>query len=83
MLVTDVGDEMFLRQLRDVGDGFGRFCHQHSLNLYLSTLASGTNIKILSLTSKNCHQDKVTNNYVAAIKDGFTMTPKNSFRKNL
>ena len=33
--------------------------------LYLLTLASGTNIEILSQTFKNCHQDKVTNIYVA------------------
>ena len=46
MLVTDVGDEMCWRQLWDVGDGFGRFCHQHPLSF---------NINV------NCHQDKVTN----------------------
>ena len=42
--------------------------------LYLLTLESGaniekivTNIEILSITSKNCHQDKVTNIYVAGL----------------
>ena len=29
MLATDVGDEMCLYQLKDVGDGFVHFCHQH------------------------------------------------------
>ena len=53
MFVTDVGDEICWRQHWDVGDGFGRFCHQHSLSF--------NNIEILSPTSKNCHQDKVTN----------------------
>ena len=46
MLVTDVEDQMCWRQVWDVGDSFGRFF---------------TSIEILSLTSKNCHQDKVTN----------------------
>ena len=32
MLATDVGDEICWRQLWDVGDGFGRFCHQHPLS---------------------------------------------------
>ena len=63
MLVTDVGDKMCWRQLWDVGDGFGRF---FTNILYLLTLVSGqqkdvTNFEILSLTSKNNHQDKVTN----------------------
>ena len=30
-LVTEIGDEMRWRQLLDVGDGFGRFCHQNPL----------------------------------------------------
>ena len=46
MLVTDVRDEMCWRQLWDVG-------HLH--------LKDVTNIEILSLTSKNCHQSEVTN----------------------
>ena len=36
MLVTDVGDEMCWRQLWDVGDSFGRFCHQHPLFFNIS-----------------------------------------------
>ena len=65
MLVTDVGDEMCWRQLLDVGDGFGRFCHQHSLTFNMSVghqhPQDVTNIEILSFTPENCHQDKVTN----------------------
>ena len=34
--------------------------------LYLLAYASGTNIEVLSLTSKNCHQDKVTNNHMSS-----------------
>ena len=49
MLVTDVG----------------RFCHQHPISFNISVghqhPKDVTNIEILSLTSKNCHQDKVTN----------------------
>ena len=62
MLVTDVGDVMFWRQLWDVGDGLAVVVTNI---LYLLTLASGTNIEILSQTFKNCHQDKGTNIYVA------------------
>ena len=36
MLVTDVGDELCWRQLLDVGEGFGRFCHQHPLSFNTS-----------------------------------------------
>ena len=54
MLVTDDGDEMCWRQLSDVGYGFSRFCHQHSLFLRPKDV---TNIEILSLTFKNSHQD--------------------------
>ena len=36
MLVTDVGDEMCWRQLLDVGDDFGRFCHQYPLSFNIS-----------------------------------------------
>ena len=65
MLVTDVGDEMCWRQLLDVGDGFGRFCHQHSLSFNISVGGQDpndiTDIEILALTFKNCHQDEVTN----------------------
>ena len=65
MLVTDVGDEMCWRQLWDVDDGFRRFRHQHPLSFKISVghqhPKDVTNIEILSLTSKNCHQDKVTN----------------------
>ena len=60
MLVTDVGDGMCWRKFWDVGDGFGCFCHQHPLSTW-----DVVNIEILSLTSKYCHQDKVTNIYVA------------------
>ena len=62
-----VGDEMCWRQLWDVGDGFDRFCHQHPLSFNMTFCNVGqqqpkdvTNIEILSLTSKNCHQDTVT-----------------------
>ena len=68
MLVTDSEDEVCLQQLWDVGDGFGRFC-QHLLYFNISVghqqPKDVTNIEILSLTSKNCHQDKVTIIYVA------------------
>ena len=36
MLVTDNGDEMCWRQFCYVGDGFGRFCHQHPLSFNIS-----------------------------------------------
>ena len=36
MLVTDVRDEMCWRQLSDVGDGFGRFCHPYPLSFNIS-----------------------------------------------
>ena len=36
MLMTDVGDEMCWRQLRDIGDGFGRLRHQHHLFFNIS-----------------------------------------------
>ena len=59
MLVTDVGDEMCLWQLWDVGDGFGCFCRQHPLSLNISVghqqPKDVTNIEILSPTSV-CHQ---------------------------
>ena len=65
MLVPDVGDEMCRRQLWDVRDRFHRFCHQHPLSFNISVEhqqpKSVTNIEVLSLTSKNCHHDKVTN----------------------
>ena len=35
-LVTYVGYEMCWWQLKDVGDGFGQFGHQHPLSLYIS-----------------------------------------------
>ena len=60
MLVTDVGDEMCWRPHWDVGDGFRRFFHQHSLSFNINfghqQPKDVTNIEILSLTSKNCHQ---------------------------
>ena len=69
MLVTNVGDEIGWRQLCDVGDGFGRFCNQHPLSFYISVghqqPKDVTTIEILSLTSKNCHQDKVTNSHLS------------------
>ena len=57
MLVTDVGDEMCWRQLWDVGDVFGRFCHQHplSFNISVGLPDSGTNIQKMSPISKFCH----------------------------
>ena len=67
--VTDVGDEMCWRQFWDVGDGFSRFCHEHPLSFKITVghqdPKDATNIEILSLTSKNCHHDKVTNMYVS------------------
>ena len=61
MSVTDVEDEMCWRQLWSVGDDFRRFCHQHplSLNINVGHQQSKyvTNIEILSVTSKFCHQD--------------------------
>ena len=65
MLVTDVGDEMCSRQLWDVGDRFRRFRHQHRLSLNNSVghqhPKDVTNIEILSPTTKNRHQYKITN----------------------
>ena len=61
MLVTDVGDEMCWRNFEMLMTVLAVFVTNI---LYLSTLAHPkdvTNIKILSLTPKNCHQDKVTN----------------------
>ena len=53
----------------DVGDGFGRFCHQHSLSFNISAghqkSKDVTNPEILSLTYKNCDEDKVTNIHLA------------------
>ena len=50
---------------------FGHFYHQHHLSFNIGVRRQQpkdvTNIEILSLTSKNCHQDKVTNIYVAPI----------------
>ena len=70
MLVTDIRDEMCWWQLWDAGDGFGRFCHQHPLSFNISVGQQHpkdvTNIEILSVKSKNCHQyPLVTNIYVA------------------
>ena len=31
MLVTDVGDKMRERQLKNVGDVFGHLCYQHTI----------------------------------------------------
>ena len=65
MLVTNDGDEMCWRKLWDLGDGFGRFCHQHPLSYNISfghqQSKDVNNIEILSLSFKNCHPDKVTN----------------------
>ena len=44
----DVGDKICWWQLWDVGDGFGRFCHQHPLSFKIVT-------KIKPPTS-TCHQ---------------------------
>jgi len=64
--VTDIGDEMFWRQLWDV-DGGVRLPFATNL-LYVSTLASSTNIQNMSPISKFCHQDrhKVTNIHLSA-----------------
>ena len=55
----------FLWQLWDLGDGFGRSCHQHPLSFDIGIghqhLKDVTNIEILSPTSRNYHQHKVTN----------------------
>ena len=57
MLVTDVGDEVCWQQLRDVGDFFSRFRHQHPLffNISFGHQYMGTNNEILSPIS-TCHQ---------------------------
>ena len=81
MLVTDVADELCWRQLCDVGDGFGRFCHWLLVtNIhYLVKLASGTNNQKMSPILEFCllivtkiksptstyQWQVVTNNYVA------------------
>ena len=60
MLVTDVGDEMYWRQLLDVGDGFGHFGHQHPLSFYISVghqhSKDVANIEILPPTTQKFHQ---------------------------
>ena len=54
MLMMDVGDEMCWWHFWDVGDGFGRFCHQHPLQHYNR-----------APTSEICHQYR---NYVTNIQ---------------
>ena len=53
----DVDDEMCWRQRWDVGDGFGRFRHQHPLSFKISVGHQHskyvTNIEMLSLTPNN------------------------------
>ena len=63
MLVTDVGNEMCWRQLRDVGDGFGRFRHQHPLSFHIAnvTLTSDANIQKMSPIWKS-HQNPLVIN---------------------
>ena len=53
-LVTNVGDEMCWRQLRDIGDGLGRFRHQHPLSLNILS-KDVTNIEIVLPIPANCH----------------------------
>jgi len=52
-----------------VGDGFGRFCHQHHLSFSFSVghqhPRDVTNIEILSPTPENDHQHNATNTHVA------------------
>ena len=48
MLVTDVGDKMRERQLKNVVDMFGHLCYQHTI---VFSLASGTNIQKMLSTS--------------------------------
>ena len=64
MLVTDVGDKMCWRQLWGVGDGFGRFCHQHSLSFSISV---GHQPKISDKSRTNW----VKNRRYITIKAGF------------
>ena len=53
MLMTDVEEEMCWRQLLDVGDGLGRFCHQHPLSFNIDVghqrPKNVINIEILSV----------------------------------
>jgi len=64
-LETDDWDEMSWRQLWDVGDDFGRFCHRHPLSFNISVghrhPKDVTNIEFLPTTPENAHQHKVTN----------------------
>ena len=57
----DVGDELCWWQLLDVDDGFGSLCHQQTLSFNIGVghqqPKDVTNIEIMSLTSKNCHQE--------------------------
>ena len=68
----DVGDEIFWRQLWDVGDDFCRFCHQNPLSLSISISVGHqhpkdvTNIEILTPTLENCHQHKITYIYLSS-----------------
>ena len=52
---------------KDVGDGFGRFCHQRSLSFNISVwhqhLKDVTNIEIPSPRLKNCHQHLCNRKY--------------------
>jgi len=60
---------MCWRQLWDVGDGFVCFYHQHPLSFNISIghqqSKDVTNIEVLSLTSKNCHQHLLSLKYLA------------------
>ena len=60
---------MCWRQLRDVGEGLSCFCRPLSFNISVEHQQPKdvTNIEILSLTSRNCHQDKVTNIHLSPI----------------
>ena len=58
MLVADVGDKMCEWQLKDVGDGFGDFGHQHPLSFPISVEHQRPK---MSPTSKNCYQFHVIN----------------------
>ena len=89
MLVTDVGDEICWRQLWDVGDAFGRFRHQHPLSFNVSLghqqPKNVTNIEILSLTFKNCHQNLCSRfvHYFSAVRLKTILQVKRSSRVNL
>ena len=79
----DVGDELCWWQLLDVDDGFGSLCHQQTLSFNIGVghqqPKDVTNIEIMSLTSKNCHQESLVQDKVNSIH----LSPTSTCHQNL